>query len=457
MFREYDIRGHESDAQLNESSLYHIARGFGAMLRSRGVAEAIVGSDSRGTSQSFHASAKKALLESGISVVDIGTVTTPMSYWAQYRFKVPGLLMVTASHNPVGWNGVKLGFGLGTTLLPGDVTELYRVVETEAYVDGEGSARDEDIRDAYFADLLSRVTLSRKLKVLVNTGNGTAGLYGPALLRAAGYDVVEHLTKVDPTYPNYTPNPDGTAMMEDTGARAVEHGCDIGIAFDGDGDRLGVTDEKGATVWPDRYLILLARDILEKRPGAKIVFDVKVSEALGEDIAAHGGVPVMWITGHSYMKAKRAEEKAPLAGEMSGHIFYEDNYYGFDDALYACLRLLEYVGRQSEPVSALIASTPSYFATSTIQVHVTDETKYGIVEALVKEFKAEGHRMVTLSGARVYLEDGWGLVRASSNTPTLVLRFEGKTEAGRDRIRAIFAEKLRALGVPDSAWDATGH
>lgn len=457
MFREYDIRGHESDEQLNDESMYHIARGFGAMLRARGVTEAVIGSDSRGTSRSFHESAKKALLQSGVSIVDIGTVTTPMSYWAQFRFQVPGLLMVTASHNPVGWNGVKLGFGLGQTLLPEDVKELYRIICNEEYVTGEATSRSEDVRDAYFEDLVSRVTLKKKMKVLVNTGNGTAGLFAPELLRKAGCEVVEHFTNVDPTYPNYTPNPDGTAMMADTGARAVENACDIGIAFDGDGDRLGATDEKGATVWPDRYLILLARDILERKPGSKIIFDVKVSEALGEDIAAHGGVPIMWTTGHSYIKSKRAAEDAPLAGEMSGHIFYADNYYGFDDAFYACLRLLEYVGRQDGTVSALIASTPSYFATSTIQVHVTEQTKYGLVEGLAKEFASEGHRIVDLSGARVYMEDGWGLVRASSNTPTLVLRFEGKTEAGRDRIRAIFAEKLRAHGVPDSAWDSTGH
>lgn len=457
MFREYDIRGQESDAELCEESMRHIALGFGAMLRAHGVTECVLGHDARGTSERFHQAARAALMSSGIHIVDVGLCTTPMSYWAQYRFKVDGLCMITASHNPLGWNGVKLAYAVGQTLLPGDVGKLYDIIRDEAYASGEGSVRDEDIREAYFADLLSRVSLARPLKVLLNTGNGTAGAFAPEFLRRLGCEVVERYTEVDPSYPHYTPNPDGTAMMEDTGAQAREHDCDIGIAFDGDGDRLGITDEQGATIWPDRYLMLLAREVLEKHPGASIVFDVKVSEALGEDIAAHGGVPVMWMTGHSYIKAKRAETNAPLAGEMSGHIFYADNYYGFDDAFFAVARLLSYVAREGKKLSELIASTPYYVSTPTIQVHVTDESKYGLVEALTKEFLEEHDRVVTLNGARAYMEGGWGLVRASSNTPTLVMRFEAADEAAVARIRARFAEKLRAHGVPDSAWDATGH
>lgn len=457
MFREYDIRGRESKDELNEESMYHIARGFAAILRDQDVNEAIIGHDSRGTSESFHEAAKRGLLSSGINLIDIGTVTTPMSYWAQYHFNTKGLFMITASHNPVGWNGVKLGADLGRTLLPTDVQILFNRIEKEEYVTGEGSVRSEDITDLYLNDLVSRATLARPLRVLVNTGNGTAGLFAPELLRRFGCDVVEHFTTVDPTYPNYTPNPDGTAMMADTGKRVQEERCDLGIAFDGDGDRLGVTDEAGATVWPDRYLILLARSVLERHPGAPIVFDVKVSEALPQDIIAHGGVPVMEKTGHSYIKARRAKESAPLAGEMSGHIFYADGYYGFDDAFFACLKLLEYVARQDKPLSGLIASTPYYVSTPTIQVTVTDETKYQIVEDLTKEFKQEGHRVVDISGARVYLPGGWGLVRASSNTPTLVLRFEADSQERLEDIRKLFEEKLGARGISRDAWDATGH
>jgi phosphomannomutase/phosphoglucomutase len=402
---------------------------------------------------------RKALLESGIDVVDIGTVTTPMSYWAQYYLKVPGLVMITASHNPVGWNGVKLGTGLSKTLLPDEIQELYAIIEREDYVQGAGaaSAREENITEAYFDDLLSRATISRKLKVLVNTGNGTAGMFAPKLFRKAGCEVTEHYTEVDPTYPHYTANPDGTAMMEDTGKETRKNSCDLGLAFDGDGDRLGLTDERGATIWPDRYMILLSRLVLSKKPGAKIVFDVKVSEALPEDIAAHGGVPIMCKTGHSYIKAKLAEEHAALAGEMSGHIFFSEGFYGFDDGFFAALKMLEYVSGQDKPLSDLVASTPSYVSTPTIQVRATDEDKYAIVDALTKEFKNERYRVVDINGARVYMEGGWGLVRASSNTPSLVLRFEAKTKEALEKIEAVFKEKLSKFPAVSQDWDTSGH
>jgi phosphomannomutase/phosphoglucomutase len=457
IFREYDIRGKETDDELNDTSVYHIARGFAHILHDKGLLEVVVGFDARGTSESFHNAAIKGLTESGISVVDIGTCTTPMSYWAQYHLNILGLCMITASHNPVGWNGLKLGTGLSKTLLPDEIKQLYAYIEAEDYVNGSGTVRTETVTEGYLNDLVARTTMGRKLKVLVNTGNGTAGLFIPQLLRKAGYDVVEHYTDVDPSYPHYTANPDGTAMMEDTGAQVRANGCDIGIAIDGDGDRLGVTDEQGATVWPDRYIILLSRLILAKKPGAKIVFDVKVSEALPEDIAAHGGVPIMWKTGHSYIKSKLAEEQAALAGEMSGHIFFNEGFYGFDDGLFATLKVLEYLSAQQEPLSKIVAALPYYVSTPTIQVATTDEGKYAVVDKVVDEFKAEGYRVVDINGGRVYMEGGWGLVRASSNTPTLVLRFEAKTQEALEKIQAIFKEKLSKFPDVSQEWDTSGH
>lgn len=457
MFREYDLRGQESDDELNDNSVYHIARGFGVFLSKRNVTEAVVGHDSRLTSESFHNSAIKGLTESGINVIDIGTVNTPMSYWAQYHFKTKGLLMVTASHNPTGWNGVKLGDNLSKTLLTDEIKELYQIIEKEEYVNGDGTVRKEEIADKYMDDLLSRSTITKKFKVLVNTGNGTAGLFAPDLLRKAGCEVVEHFTNVDTTYPNYTANPDGTAMMEDTGKQTITNNCELGFAIDGDGDRLGIVDEKGAIIWPDRYIILLSRLVLSKKPGAKIVFDVKVSEALPEDIKAHGGIPIMWKTGHSYIKAKLAEENASLAGEMSGHIFFVEDYYGYDDALFAMLKFLEYLCTQNVPLSEIIKSTPYYVSTPTIQVQATDEDKYNIVEQLVAEFKTEGYNVNDINGARVYIDNGWGLVRASSNTPTLVLRFEAKNQETLDKIQNIFKEKLAKFDKVSKEWDSTGH
>lgn len=459
MFREYDLRGRESEDELNDTSMYHIAKGFAKILHDKGITETVVGHDARGTSESFHASAIKALTESGINVVDIGTVTTPMSYWSQYYLKVKGLVMITASHNPVGWNGVKLGTDLSSTLLTAEIQHLYEIIEKEDYIKDvqQGTVRKEDIKEAYISDLLSRSKISKNFKVLVNTGNGTAGMFAPELLKRTGCEVVEHFTNVDPTYPNYTANPDGTAMMEDTGKQTVTNGCDIGMAFDGDGDRLGLVDEKGNIIWPDRYIILLSRLILSKKPGAKIVFDVKVSEALPEDIKAHGGVPIMWKTGHSYIKAKLAEEKAAMAGEMSGHIFFVEDYYGFDDALFAALKVLEYLSTQDKSVSEIVASTPYYVSTPTIQVTATDEDKYKIVGELTKQFKDEGYKVIDINGARVYLDNGWGLVRASSNTPTLVLRFEAKTQEDLDKIKLLFKQKLDQFPVVSKDWDSTGH
>lgn len=459
MFREYDLRGRESEDELNDLSMYFIGKGFGAYLIKRGITEAVVGHDARGTSESFHANAIKGLTESGVNVIDIGTVTTPLGYWAQYYLKVKGLLTVTASHNPVGWNGVKLGSDFSTTLLTEGMNEVYDIILKEEFVTAKtpGTIKKEEVIEAYIKDLLSRANITKKFKILVNTGNGTAGPIYVQALKDARHDIVEHFTNVDSAYPNYTPNPDGTAMMEDTGRQTVNNGCDFGFAFDGDGDRLGLVDEKGQIVWPDRYISLLSRLVLSKHPGAKIIFDVKVSEALPEDITAHGGVPIMWKTGHSHIKAKLAKEKAAMAGEMSGHIFFVDDFYGFDDGLFAALKILEYLSTQGKPLSEIIATTPYYVSTPTIQVKTTDEDKYKIVEELTKEFKKDGYKIIDINGARVYLEGGWGLVRASSNTPTLVLRFEAKTKEKLDKIISIFKEKLSKFPLVSTDWDMTGN
>ena len=457
MFREYDLRGRESNDELNETSMYYVGRGFGTFLSKRGIKECVVGHDARATSESFQASVIKGLVECGINIIDIGTVTTPMSYWAQYFFKVKGLVMVTASHNPAGWNGVKLGSDLSYTLLTDDLNEVYDTISKEEFVNGAGTVLKEDISQGYIKDLLTRCQITKKFKVLVNTGNGTAGLFTPEVLRLAGCEVVEHFTNVDPAYPNYTPNPDGTKMMEDTGTQTVNNHCDLGFALDGDGDRLGLVDEKGTTVWPDRYIILLSRLVLSKHPMAKIVFDVKVSEALPEDIKAHGGEPIMWKTGHSHIKAKLASEKAAMAGEMSGHIFFVDDYYGYDDGIFAALKLLEYLSTQDKSLSEVVASTPYYISTPTIQVMATDEKKYQVVEELTAEFKKDGYRVVDINGARVYTEDGWGLVRASSNTPTLVLRFESKTNEGLEKLKTIFKQKLDRFDFVSKDWNSSGN
>lgn len=452
MFREYDIRGKESDDELNNNSIYLIAKSYGTFLRKRGITDAVVGHDNRKSSEDFYRQSIKGLQEAGVNVIGFGIGLTPMMYWAQYHFNTKGGLMVTASHNPAGWNGVKLACGLSYTLIGDELTEIKNVAESGEFETGEGTFREENINEEYISDLVSRAKLHKKMKVLINTANATSSFFSPKLLRDFGCEVVEHNTNPDPSYPNYVPNPANVELMEDTGKMVVNNNCDIGLAVDADGDRLGVTDEKGNIIWPDRYITLLARLVLEKSPGAKIIFDVKVSESLPEDIKAHGGIPIMWKTGHSYIKEKLHEEKAAFAGEMSGHVFFVDNFYGFDDANFAALKLLEYLSAQTEPLSKIIEKTPYYVSTPTFQAHCEDDIKYKIVDKLTQEFKDEGYKVIDINGARVYLEDGWGLVRASSNLPALVIRFESKTEEGLKRIEKIFKDKFAKFPEIGTEW-----
>lgn len=452
MFREYDIRGRESEEELNNNSIYLIAKSYGTFLRKRGIKDTVVGHDNRKSSEDFYAQCVKGLRETGVNVIGFGVGLTPMMYWAQYNFNTKGGLMVTASHNPAGWNGVKLACGFSYTLIGKEITEIKAVAENGQFETGSGTFREENILDKYLTDLVSRAKLYKPLKVLLNTANATSSFVSPKLLREFGCEVVEHNTNPDPTYPNYVPNPANVEMMEDTAKMVLKNKCDLGIAIDADGDRLGVCDEKGNIIWPDRYIILLARLILKKHPGAKIIFDVKVSEALPEDIKAHGGVPIMWKTGHSYIKEKLHEEKAAFAGEMSGHIFFVEDFYGFDDANFAALKLLEYISEQKETLSELIAGTPYYVSTPTYQAHCDDAVKYNVVDKLTKEFKDVGYKVIDINGARVYLEDGWGLVRASSNLPALVIRFESKTEEGLEKIEKIFKDELNKYPEIGKEW-----
>ena len=453
MFREYDIRGRENAEELNVASVELIGKGYGTFLRKRGIQKVVVAHDNRATSESFCASVVQGLLSTGCGIIETGTCTTPMLYWAQFYFRTKGAVMITASHNPVGWNGLKLAHGYSSTVNREELLEIYDRILKEQFQRGTGKIlTKEDIFEPYQKDLLSRVKGVKPFRIVVNTGNGTAGIFAPQILRNAGCQVIEYLCDPDPSYPHYTPNPAEVEMMEDTGRMVRENGADFGFAFDGDADRLGLVDERGENIWPDRYLILLSRLVLGKHPGAKIVFDVKVSAALPEDILAHGGVPLMWKTGHSHIKAKMAEEKAALGGEMSGHIFFAEDYYGFDDAMFAALRLVEYFSSQKKKVSEIIADTPYYVSSPALHAECPDEKKYQVVEELTKEFKRD-YEVIDVNGARVLFGDGaWGLVRATSNLPALVLRFEAKTEKRLKEVEQIFREKLARYPFVGKEW-----
>jgi len=453
MFREYDIRGKVSPDELNEESVEIIAKAHGTMLRKRGIKDAVVGYDYRPTSENFKNIALRGLTSTGINCIDLGMVLSPMMYSAQYYFKTKGGLMITGSHNPNDWSGFKQATDFSHTLVPEEMKEIYTLTISEDFIKGSGRVRKEDFLEAYQKDLLKRVKIAKSLKVVVNAGNGTPGAIVPQILKKAGCEVVELFTNLDWNFPHYFPNPSLVSMMKDTGDKVKEAGADIGIALDGDGDRLGITDEKGQTIWPDRYLIILARQILEKQPGAKVIFDVKCTQALEEDIKAHGGKPIMWKTGHSHIKAKLWQEKAPLAGEFSGHIFFgKPDYYGFDDGVFSALRLLEYLSQQDKTASQIIADTPYYESSPTIHADCADEVKYEVVNKLTQEFKNDGYDVVDINGARVKFKDGWGLVRASSNLPVLVLRFEAKTKKRLQEIMNLFKEKFVKYSEIGKEW-----
>ncbi len=452
MFREYDLRGRVNDKELNESSVEIIAKAYGTMLRKRNIFTAVLGHDFRECSERLKEAFIKGLTSTGVNVIDLGMVLTPMMYSAQYHFKTEGGVIITSSHNPNGWSGFKLSLGYSHTLVPEEMEELRKLTISENFSAGKGNVQKESFYEIYANDILKRVKIMKPLKIVINTGNGTAGPIVPDILRKAGCEVIEMMTNLDWTFPKYFPNPTLVEMIEDTGNKVREVGADIGIALDGDGDRLGITDEEGNVIWPDRYLILLSRNILEKYPNSRIIFDVKCSQALAEDIISHGGVPIMWITGHSYIMAKRKAENALLAGEMSGHMFFgEPEYYGFDDAVFAALKILEYLSSQNRPLSEIISTTPYYVSSPNLHVDCPDEKKYEIVNKLTEEFKRE-YEVIDINGARVLFDDGWGLVRASSNLPVLDLRFEAKTEERLNEIKDIFKERLSSYPEIGKDW-----
>ena len=438
MFREYDIRGRVNEREMNAVNGALIGRAYGTFLKKRDIDDVVVGFDSRIGSEEVKNGFVQGLLATGQNVVEIGLCLTPMMYWAQYHLEVKGGAMITGSHNPKGWTGLKLASGFSATLIGEEIREILSYVESEEFVTGEGSVREQSIVDAYTEDLAGRVNIKKPLRVVVDAGNGTGGAFTPPVLRKAGIEVIEQFCDLDPEFPNHEPDPALKETVEVLGKRVRAEKADLGFGIDGDGDRMGVVDEKGNVIWPDRYMILLSRQVLEKQPGGKIIFDVKCSQALPEDIEAHGGQPIMWKTGHSHIKAKLHEEKGLLAGEMSGHIFFVENYYGFDDGVYAALRFAEYVANSDKPLSEIIEGTPYYVSTPTIDVDCPDDKKYKVVEKLTADLKRDFDRVVDINGARVTFDDGWGLVRASSNLPILVLRFEAKTEERLQELKVLF-------------------
>ena len=452
MFRPADIRGRIRKDELDLASVELVAKAYGTFLRKRGIDKVIVGYDSRPSSKSFNEAVVEGLLSTGCSVIELGMLLTPIVYWAQYYLQSEGAVMITGSHNPPEWNGFKLARGYSYTIYGEEVQEIRQIIEDAAFDKGRGSYQEEQVVEAYFQDMLSRSQIFKSLKVIVDCGNGTAGAFVPNLLARTGCEVVELYCDIDPSFPNHFPDPAIVENSRDLIRRVRQTKADLGLSFDGDGDRLGVVDDQGNTVWADQLLVIWSREIIQHQPGANIVFDVKCSQVLTEEIKRAGGVPVMWRTGNSFIKKKCKEVSAPLAGEMSGHLFFADRYYGFDDSLYSALRLLETLSRHDKALSEVLAGIPRYYSTPEIRVDCSDEDKFNVVNKLVQEFKSDGYKVFDLDGARVSFDEGWGLVRASSNLPVLTLRFEAKSKKKLNEYMELFRRKLSAFSVVSSQW-----
>jgi phosphomannomutase/phosphoglucomutase len=442
IFRQYDIRGlvvTDLDADVMEL----LGRSFASYVSARGAANAAVGHDNRETSPEYQAALIEGMRASGIDVVDIGQAPTPAMYYAVLKLQKDAGATVTASHNPPKFNGLKMR--LGERAVFGDgIQELRSLVERGDFSSGEGGLEKRGIKDDYIDNIVSRTKMARSVKVVVDCGNGTTGPFAVPLLKKLGCEVIELYTEPDGTFPNHLPDPTVEKYLTDLSARVRSEGAELGIAYDGDGDRLGVLDERGKIVWADRLMVLFARQILPKHPGASVVFDTKCSLGLIEEIEKLGGAPVMWKTGYPLIQSKMLETSAPMAGEMSGHLYFADEYHSFDDALYASCRVLSLVSALDGPFSKAIETVPDYPSTPEIRTKCPDDKKFEVIERMKALFR-EKYETIEIDGVRAQMKDGWALIRASNTEPVIVLRFEARSESRlkeiMDEVRGVLASE----------------
>jgi len=426
IFREYDIRG-LVDRDLTEEAVHLVGRALGTRIREAGGRKAAVGRDARLSGPRFAAAMIGALRSTGVDVLELGIVPTPLTYFAAHTAGVDGICMITGSHNPPEYNGLKIGLGAATFHGEG-IQAIRRLAESGTFATGEGGLSSYDVVGPYIAHVRENLRLgARRLKVVVDAGNGTGGVVAVPIFQALGIEVVPLFVDMDGNFPNHHPDPTVEENLAQLKAKVLETGADLGIAYDGDADRVGAVDEQGKVLWGDQLMILFSRALLAEVPGATIVGEVKCSMTLYEDVEKRGGRAIMWKAGHSLIKAKMKEEKALLAGEMSGHIFFGHRWFGFDDGIYSSGRLLELLSRTDAPLSALLADVPRTESTPELRVDCPEEKKFEVVRR-AQEYFAARHEAITVDGVRVVFPDGWGLVRASNTQPLLVLRFEAKTK-----------------------------
>ena len=447
IFRQYDVRGIVG-RDLTAGTAYTLGRAYAAYIANRGAAGPVaIGRDNRPSGDELRDALVRGLTESGIDVIDIGQVPTPLLYWSLNHLAVVGGIQVTGSHNPPEYNGFKLS--LGTASIHGEeIQEIYRLAVAGKFPAGKGSVRTREIIDAYVDDIVARTgPLQRRLKVVVDCGNGVGALVAPKLFDRLDVEWTGLFCESDGTFPNHHPDPTVVDNLQDLIRAVRSSGADLGVGFDGDADRIGVVDGDGTIVWGDHVLILYARDALERTgAGQPIVFDVKCSQALPDEIAKAGGVPVMWKTGHSLMKDKMHELHAPVGGEMSGHMFFSEGFYGHDDALYGAARLIRIVAASGTSLAGMLAGVPKFVSTPELRVDVDESRKFQIVEDAIGHFR-KTHEVIDVDGARVLFGDGWGLIRASNTQPILVTRYEARTAQRLAAIRGEMETWLRAQGV----------
>jgi phosphomannomutase / phosphoglucomutase len=445
IFREYDIRG-LAERDLTDNVVSDIGRAFGTFLVRRGKQRIVLSRDCRLSSPRLHAALSAGLLETGLTLVDIGVGATPMMYFAVFHLDSDGGVQITGSHNPPGDNGFKMMCGKGT--LAGDeIRELRELIEGRDFVSGPAGRLERfEPLPAYTSYMRGNIRLARTdIRFAIDAGNGAGGPAALAAMRAVGLAPESMYCEMDGAFPNHHPDPSLPENVEELVARVRRDGLELGIAYDGDADRIGVVDNRGNIVFGDKLMIVLSRQILKRHPGAAILGEVKCSQTLYDDIAKHGGRPIVWKTGHSLIKKKMKEEHALLAGEMSGHVFFADRYYGYDDAIYASLRLLEIVAESGVSLDQMLADVPPTCSTPEIRVECADEAKFGVVQKVLDHYR-KTHDVLDVDGARVTFEGGWGLVRASNTQPALVLRFEAESHARLAEIRGEVESIVREAG-----------
>lgn len=445
IFRAYDIRG-IVETTLTPENVYSIGRALGSLVLEAGEQKIVIGRDGRLSGPMLITALTTGILASGCDVVDIGQVPTPLLYFATHHLNISSGVVLTGSHNPSNHNGLKMILG-GKPLYGEDIQAIYHKICSGSFQKGSGRLTTQSIIEEYIQTILKNVKLKRPLKIVVDCGNGVASVVAPLLYKQLGCEVVPLFCEVDGRFPNHHPDPGQPKNLQDLIHAVRHHKADLGLAFDGDGDRLGIVDDSGNIIWPDRLLILFAADVLKQFPEAEVLYDVKCTRHVEKEIVKLKGRPLMWKTGHSLIKAKMRETGAKLAGEMSGHLFFKDRWYGFDDALYAGARMLEILCNQTEKASTLFNAIPDSVNTPEIYIAVSEAEKSQIIFNLLQAVEASKHRFLgaklsTIDGLRIDFEDGFGLVRPSNTAANLILRFEGDHQEALDRIRALFKQLL---------------